>query len=71
MELVLNTRTQKAGSGIWITLQIDDNPEPSTDDWGKSFAETFMKGIDEDGGFGTPIYSLVNDSVDLTVVPTL
>lgn len=69
--LVLNTATKKSEGGIWITPQTDNDPEPPAEDWVEFFVETLLKGIDEDGGFGTPIYSLVNDSADLTVVPTL
>lgn len=67
--LVLNPYTKKAGSGIWVTPQTEDDPEPPTEDWVEFFVGTILKAIDENGGFGVPICSLINDEADLTFFP--
>ena len=65
----LYPKSKTVGSGIWVTPQADDADEPSRE-WIEFFIHTVLDSIEEDGSFGYPIYSLVADVGDLTVVPT-
>ncbi len=67
--IILNTVTKKVGSGLWITPQKKE-AEPPSKDWINFFIETLVNNIDKDGSFGVPIYVFVNDSADMTVVPS-
>ncbi|MGV1199655.1 hypothetical protein [Enterococcus casseliflavus] len=55
-------------SGVWVTPQKDDAEEPAKE-WIEFFIQTLVSHIDEDGGFGIPMYTYVNDTSDFTVVP--
>ena len=60
----------QVASKIWVTPQTD-NPDDPDDAWAEFFVQTLAQSIDEDGNYGYPIYSFVNDTSDMTVVPTL
>lgn len=66
--VALDVVSKQAASGIWMTPQTKDAEEP-TQEWVEFFLEKLIAGIDEDGCFGTPIYSFVNDSSDMTIIP--
>jgi hypothetical protein len=66
--MAIYTDTKEAATGIWITPQID-GAEPPTQDWIEFFIEKLLDSIDEDGTYGVPIYSFVNDTCDMTIVP--
>ncbi|MEB6051563.1 hypothetical protein MXL43_02025 [Enterococcus gallinarum] len=55
-------------SGVWITPQKDDAEKPEKE-WVEFFIQTLVSHIDEDGGFGIPMYTYINDTSDFTVVP--
>ncbi|MDY4041167.1 MAG: hypothetical protein SOY67_03580 [Collinsella sp.] len=60
---------KKVKSGLWITQQ-KDGAEPPEQAWVAFFIEKLTGSIEEDGSYGIPIYSFVNDTADLTVAPT-
>ncbi len=66
--VALYTKDRTPATGIWVTLQ-EDGAEAPAKDWVEFFIKTLVSGIDEDGSYGIPIYSLVNETADLTVVP--
>ena len=68
--LALYTDTMQVASGLWITPQ-KENAEPPSDDWINFFIEKLLSAIRKDGSFGIPIYSFVNDTCDMTIIPTL
>lgn len=53
---------------MWFTHQTDNAVEPSSE-WVEFFEKTLCENISEES-FGVPIYSLVNNHSDLTIVPT-
>ena len=63
------TEDRKLATGLWVTPQEEDAEAPARD-WIEVFIKTLVSSINEDGSYGVPIYSLVNDNADLTVVPT-
>ena len=68
--LALYTDTKQVASGLWITPQ-KENAEKLSDDWINFFIEKLLSAIRDDGSFGIPVYSLINDNCDITVIPTL
>ena len=64
----LYPKSKTVGSGVWVTSQTEGAETPSRE-WIEFFIHTVLDSIDEDGSFGYPIYSLVADVGDLTVVP--
>lgn len=68
--IVLDLMTKKPLSRVWINSQIEDADTPS-EEWVDFFIEKLLSGIAEDGNYGMPICSFVNNSTDLTVVPSL
>lgn len=67
--IALYIKDREPATGIWVTPQEEDAEAPAGD-WIEFFIKTLASSIDEDGSYGIPIYSLVNDTADLTVVPT-
>ena len=55
---------------MWITPQDDDAEQPARE-WISFFIEKLFEGIDDEGGYGIPMFSFVTDSSDMTVVPTM
>ena len=66
--LALYTDLKEPASGIWMIPQAEDAEVPS-DDWINFFIEKLFQSINDDGTFGIPIYSFVNDTCDMTIVP--
>ena len=66
--LAIYTDAKEAASGIWITPQ-KAGADPPSNDWIEFFVEKLMECIEEDGSYGIPIYSFVNDTCDMTIVP--
>ena len=66
--MVLNPKTMKVNSGLWITEQIE-NAEPPSKEWCDFFIETLEENIHEDGSFGYPLYTFCSSTGDFTVVP--
>lgn len=58
----------ETAGGIWITPQ-EEGAEPPAKEWVEFFFETLVSHIEEDGSFGIPMYTYVNDNSDFTVVP--
>lgn len=67
--IALYTKDRTPATGIWVTPQEEDAEAPAGD-WIEFFIKTLVSSIDDDGSYGIPIYSLVSDTADLTVVPT-
>ena len=67
--MVLNPKTLKAGSGIWVTEQVE-GAEPPSQEWINFFVETLVNHIEPDGSFGYPMFTFATDTADMTVVPT-
>ena len=55
---------------MWLTPQADDAEQPARE-WISFFIEKLFTGIDDEGGYGIPMYSFVTDTSDMTIVPTL
>lgn len=70
VNVALCTDPIEAASGIWITKQVE-NADAPTAEWVEFFMQTLVSHIADDGSFGVPMYSFVNDTSDFTVVPTL
>jgi len=68
--LAIYTTDRQLATGLWVTPQEDGAEEPA-EDWMEFFIKTLVTHIAEDGSFGVPIYSFVNDTCDMTVVPEL
>ncbi|MBP5273810.1 MAG: hypothetical protein ILO36_02605 [Abditibacteriota bacterium] len=68
--IAMYTAERKAASGLWVTPQKEGAEKPSKD-WMIFFIQTLVKHLGEDGTWGVPIYSFVNDTCDMTVVPHL
>jgi len=66
----LNVKTKEPVCGIIINGKYD--AEDDIDGaWVEFFIKTLVENISEDGSFGIPMYSFVNDKSDFTVVPTM
>jgi len=66
--IVMNPDTKQVCSGIWTMPQKNGAEEPSRD-WIDFFVATLLKSFKDDGSFGIPIYSFVNDTSDMTIIP--
>lgn len=67
--LALYTDIKEVATGLWVTPQTD-NADPPAQEWIEFFVQKLIESIDDDGSYGTPIYSFVNDTCDMTIVPT-
>ncbi len=67
--IAIYSDVKMAASGIWITPQKEGAEAPAQE-WIEFFVEKLMKSIEDDGSFGVPIYSFVNDTCDMTIIPT-
>ena len=67
--IAVYTMERQAASKVWVRPQKEGAGTPS-EDWITFFIKTLISNISEDGSFGVPIYSFVNDTSDLTVIPT-
>ena len=66
--VVLDTKELKALSPIWATEQVPNAEHPDSM-WIDFFLKTLAENISDDGSFGVPIYTFLNDSSDFTVTP--
>ena len=67
--VVADTKKKTLESSVWGRYQVPGAQRPS-DDWVKFFIRTLFEHIGDDGSFGIPMYSFVNDTADFTAVPT-
>ena len=67
--LAIYTDTKKIASGIWVIPQIENAEAPSRE-WIEFFIQKLFLSIDMDGSYSVPIYLFVNDTCDLTIIPT-
>ena len=67
--VVADTKKKTLESSMWGRYQVPGAQRPS-DDWVKFFIRTLFEHIGDDGSFGIPMYSFVNDTADFTAVPT-
>ena len=67
--ICIDTKTLQVACGMWATPQKEDADMPSRE-WIEFFLDTLMSHISDDGSFGAPMYTFVNDVSDFTVVPT-
>ena len=67
--LAIYMDTMEAATGVWITPQID-SADPPAEEWIRFFVQKLIESIDENGFYGVSIYSFVNDTCDMTIVPT-
>ncbi len=68
--LALYTDTKQAATGIWIIPQIN-GAVPPEQEWIEFFVEKLMLCIREDGSYSYPVYSFVNDTDDMTIIPII
>lgn len=62
--------TKDFASSLWMHYQDEDASLPDHT-WITFFLDKLLESIHDDGTFGYPIYSLVNDTSDITVIPEL
>ena len=67
--IVLDTKELKVFSPIWAREQIPNAEQPDRV-WIDFFLKTLAENISDDGSFGVPIYTFLNDSSNFTVTPT-
>ena len=67
--VVADTKKKTLESSVWGRYQAPSAQRPS-DDWVKFFIRTLFEHIGDDGSYGIPMYSFVNDTADFTAVPT-
>lgn len=67
--IAVYTDIKRAATGIWITPQSENACAPSGE-WIEFFVDKLMQSINEDGSYGVPIYSFINDDSDMTVIPS-
>lgn len=68
--IALYLDTLEAASDLWMIPQTEKAIEPS-EEWIQFFISKLIESIDENGSFGYPVYSFVNDNSDFTLVPTM
>ncbi len=67
--VVVDTRKKTLESSVWGRFQVPGAQRPS-EEWVKFFIRTLFEHIADDGRYGIPMYSFVNDTADFTAVPT-
>ena len=67
--LAIYTDTKEVATEIWVIEQRDGATTPDYV-WIEFFIEKLIESINEDGSYGVPVYSFVNDNCDMTIVPT-
>ncbi|WP_311482014.1 hypothetical protein [uncultured Anaerococcus sp.] len=68
--IALEKQSLRPISSIWITDQQEGSDVPSQD-WIKFFVRVLAEYvINNDGGFGIPLYIFVNDDSELVIEPT-
>ena len=66
--VVVDTKKKNLESSVWGRYQVPGAQRPS-DDWVKFLIRTLFEQIRDDGSYGIPMYSFVNDTADFTAVP--
>ena len=67
--VVLDVKELKVLSPLWVTEQVENAEQPDQV-WIEFFLTTLAENISDDGSFGVPMYTFLNDNSDFTVVPT-
>lgn len=67
--IAVDTKKKTLESSVWGRYQEPNAQRPS-EEWVKFFIRTLFEHIGDDGTFGFPMYSFVNDTADFTAVPT-
>jgi len=67
--VVLDTKELKVLSPIWLIEQSPNAEQPDRV-WIDFFMKTLAENISDDGSFGIPMYTFLNDNSDFTVIPT-
>ena len=65
----MDVKELKILSPLWVTEQTENAEQPDKV-WIKFFLTTLAENISDDGSFGVPMYTFLNDNSDFTVVPT-
>lgn len=69
--LALEKQSLQPVSSIWITEQLEGSDVPSQD-WIEFFVRILVEYVVEnDEGYGVPLYIFVNDESELVIEPTL
>ena len=68
--VVADTKKKTLESSVWGRYQVAGAAKPS-EEWVKFFIQTLLEHIDDEGNYGVPMYSFVNDTSDFTAVPTM
>ena len=67
--LAIYPEDREPATELWVTAQ-EEGAETPAREWIEFFIKTLVSSIREDGSYSYPIYSLVNDTADLTVIPS-
>ena len=67
--IVVDTKKKTLESSVWGKYQVPGAQRPS-EEWVKFFIRTLFEHLEEDGSYGIPMYSFVNNTADFTAVPT-
>ena len=67
--IVVDTKKKTLESSVWGKYQVPGAQRPS-EEWVKFFIRTLFEHIGDDGSYGIPMYSFVNNTADFTAVPT-
>ena len=67
--IVIDTKKKTMESSVWGRYQVPGAQRPS-EEWVKFFIRTLFEHIGDDGSYGIPMYSFVNNTADFTAVPT-
>lgn len=67
--VVVDTKKKTLESSVWGRYQVAGAQHPS-EEWVKFFIRTLFEQIGDDGSYGIPMYSFVNNTADFTAVPT-
>lgn len=67
--IVVDAKKKTLESSVWGRYQVAGAQHPS-EEWVKFFIRTLFEQIGDDGSYGIPMYSFVNDTADFTAVPT-
>ena len=67
--VAVDTKKKTLESSVWGRYQVPGAERPSQE-WVKFFIQTLVEHIGEDGSYGIPMYSFVNNTSDFTAVPT-
>ena len=66
--IAVDVKKKTLETSVWGRSQTPGAERP-TQEWVKFFLSTLFEHIGDDGSFGIPMYSFVNNTSDFTVVP--